>query len=69
MKSLPPEIYGKYQAVRKIVSKISPSRLITPSGCTELMVEILKSYKAENEFIKDFNGFDDRLPFKELLGE
>ena len=69
MKLLPSEIYNKYKSIRKIINNISKPKLITPSGCMKVMTEILKLYGTDNEFIKDFNGFDDYLSYDELLGQ
>lgn len=69
IKSLPSEIHSRYKAIRKIVNKIPNSQLITPPSCMRLMTEMLKLYGVENEFIKDFDGFDDYISYKGLLGQ
>lgn len=69
IRSLPSEIYDKYEAIRSIVGSMPATELITQGGCMKIMIEILKLYKAEDEFIKDFDGFDDYLTYEELLGK
>ncbi len=69
IKSFLPEIYSKYEAVRKIVNSVPRDDLLTPSTCMKVMGKILKLYKVENEFIKDFDGFDDYLSYNEVLGQ